>query len=275
MKPSEYKLDSAVRTAPEPLRIASYNIHRAVGSDRCRDPARVAAVIDELHADVIGLQEVDWHHDQICQESQSEYLAHLPGYRAVAGPNIRDHRGHYGNLLLTRMPAQRIRRVDLSEPGREPRGAIDVDLLIGGNRLRVIVTHLGLAVRERRRQAARLRDVVLDRPDQPTLILGDFNDWLPGGLSLRPLLAVCGATAHPGSFPSFWPILALDRILAYALPLRPLVRTHVSPLARKASDHLPIIAEFEAGAILPRAQMSQQLRAIDEVTALETQYQSA
>lgn len=245
-----------MRVAPQPLRIASYNIHRAVGNDRCRDPARVANVIKELRADVIGLQEVDWHHDHNRQDSEFEYLAHLPGYGAVAGPNIRDERGHYGNLLLTCLPIQRIERIDLSEPGREPRGAIDVDLEIHGNHLRVIVTHLGLAIRERWRQATRLQEAILARPDQPTLLLGDFNDWLPGGVTLRPLLALCSTKDHPASFPAFWPLLALDRILARAFPLPLIIRTHRSPLASKASDHLPVIADTRTGIIAPKSESS-------------------
>jgi len=232
---------------PNVLRVASYNVHRAVGTDRRRDPARIAAVISELRADLVGLQEVDWRHDDTDQGSQFEYLAHLPGYEAVAGPNLRDHRGHYGNLLLTRLAVQRVRRVDLSESRREPRGAIDVDLAAGRRALRVIVTHLGLGPRERWRQAARLRDLVRQELGRPTLLLGDFNDWLPAAPTLRPLLGLCGATTAPASYPAFWPCLALDRILAWAFEMPPSVRGHASALARKASDHLPLVAEVEFG----------------------------
>lgn len=229
------------------MRFASYNIHRAIGRDGRKDSARISAVIGELQADVIGLQEVDWHHDRDDEASQFEHLAHLPGYLAFAGPNLRDHRGHYGNLLLTRLPMGRSRRVDLSEPNREPRGAIDVDLDAGGACLRLIVTHFGLGTRERRRQAARLADAVRHR-SQPTLLLGDFNEWIPGSPTLHPLLKLCAATAVPSTFPSRGPFLALDRILACGFPPPP-VRTHVSPLARLASDHLPVVCEFEASAI--------------------------
>lgn len=229
------------------MHFASYNIHRAVGSDRRRDAARISAVIGELRADVIGLQEVDWQHDHEDETSQFEYLAELPGYLALAGPNLRDRRGHYGNLLLTRVAPRQVRRMDLSEPNREPRGAIDVDLEIGDEGVRVIVTHLGLGIGERRRQAARLRDAVARRPGQSTLLLGDFNEWIPGNPTLRPLLRVCGATARPATYPSFRPVLPLDRILTCALPVPPLVRSHVSPLSRTASDHLPLVAEVGSG----------------------------
>ncbi len=247
---------------PGRLRVASYNVHRAVGIDRRRDPDRVAAVIAELDADVIGLQEVDWHHDQDHKESPFEHLSHMPGYRAVPGPNIRDHRGHYGNLLLTRAPVHQVRQVDLSESRCEPRGAIDVDLGVHGSRLRVIVTHLGLGLRERWRQALRLRDVILDQPQQATLLLGDFNDWLPGRPTLRPLLKLCGATASPPSYPSFWPFLALDHIHTCALPLPLGIRTHTSRNARRASDHLPIIADIDADAISRSAGL--QLATVDD-----------
>ncbi|MGF1612226.1 MAG: endonuclease/exonuclease/phosphatase family protein [Kiloniellales bacterium] len=233
---------------PLPLRVASYNIHRAVGSDRRRDTHRIAAVIRELDADVIGLQEVDWHHDHSDPETQFEYLAHLPGFQAVAGANLRDHRGHYGNLLLTRLAVARVRRIDLSQSRRERRGAIEVELGEKGWRLRVIVTHLGLGLRERWRQAARLHEIIADRPGQPTLLLGDFNEWLPGNPSLGPLRRLCHAAACPASYPSVRPILALDRILACAMPWPLSIRAHATPLARKASDHLPIVADIGAGA---------------------------
>lgn len=231
------------------MRVATYNIHRAIGIDRRQDAARISAVIGELQADVIGLQEVDWHHDHDDVTSQFEYLAHLPGYLAIPDPILRDHRGHYGNLLLTRLAVLEVRRMDLSEPNREPRGAIDVDLEVGGKALRIIVTHLGLGTRERRRQATRLCEAMSRRPGQPTLLLGDFNEWIPGNPTLRPLLTLCGTTANPATYPSFRPVLALDRILACACPSVHRVKSHTTPLARKASDHLPLLADVEAGAL--------------------------
>lgn len=232
------------------LHVASYNTHRAVGSDRRRNPERIASVLLDLKADVIGLQEVDWHHDIDEDESQFEYLSHLPGYRAIAGPNLRDHRGHYGNLLLTRLPISRVGRIDLSEPNREPRGAIDVDLAIGPGCLRIIATHLGLGLRERWRQASQLRETVAARPGTATLVLGDFNEWLPGNPTLRPLLTLGAATTRQATWPSSFPLLALDQIFAYSFPIVPEIRVFSSPVVRKASDHLPLVAEVQIGHIL-------------------------
>lgn len=235
--------DTAV--AERPLRLAAYNIHRAVGTDRRRDPRRIAAVIAELDADVIGLQEVDWQHDWHEVESPLEMLTHLPGYAAVPGPNLRDHRGHYGNLLLTRLPLAEVRRIDLAERGREPRGAIDADLVAPGGGLRVIVTHFGLGLGERRRQAGRIARALAERPGAPTVLMGDFNEWMPGSPTLRPFLRHTAPARPPASFPSWLPLLALDRVLAswMEVPLR--CRRHASALARRASDHLPVVMEID------------------------------
>lgn len=233
-----------MRAEAAALRVATYNIHRAIGTDHQRNPARIAGVLGELRADVVGLQEVDWHDEPGRRHAQFEYLANLPGYSAVAGPNLRDHRGHYGNLLLTRLPIRAVRLHDLSLDGREPRGAVDVDLALGAGSLRVIVTHLGLRAGERWRQAWALRRLLQQTPDRATVLLGDLNDWLPGSPTVRPLLTLCGHRRHPRTFPSRRPLLALDRILTRALPMPKPPVAHRSATACVASDHLPVVADL-------------------------------
>ncbi|MGY6411534.1 MAG: endonuclease/exonuclease/phosphatase family protein [Alkalilacustris sp.] len=230
--------------APGPrLRVASYNIHRCVGGDRRRDPARVARVIRELDADILGLQEVDWQAASgPGRASQAEFLAHLDGYAAVEGANLRDHRGHYGNMLLTRLPLRGATRLRLRTSRREPRGAIEAVLDYCGAPLRVLVTHLGLGLRERRVQAAQLARRVARGGDGPVLLLGDLNDWIPGDPTIRVLTA--RATGRPASFPARLPVLPLDRILGWGLDRSLTVRAHTTPTARMASDHLPVVAEL-------------------------------
>lgn len=229
--------------APGGLTLASYNIHRAVGTDgRCM-PERIVSVIREIDPDIIGLQEVDWRVPVRKGATEFDILAALPGYTPVAGPNIRDHRGHYGNLLLSRHPVGAVRLVDLSEPGREPRGAIDAEIELPDRRLRVIVTHLGLRVGERRRQAKKLAAALTAIPGHTTVLLGDFNDWLPTKPTLRPLTGLCRRSASPRSYPAPRPLLALDQILLHG-PGSVEAACHNSPDARTASDHLPVVARL-------------------------------
>jgi len=227
------------------FRAASYNIHRTVGPDRRHDPQRVAQVIREVGAPVIGLQEVNWRPEQeLGGESQAEFLAHLPGYEAIAGSNLIEHRGHYGNMLLTRYPVLAVRRHSILYRAREPRGVVDVSLDIAGQRLRVMVTHFGLSLRERRFQANRLVELIAQAAPEPVLLLGDLNDWIWGSPTIAPLLSACDPTRAPASFPSVWPLFALDRIVTWRVgaPLR--VYAHRSATARWASDHLPVVAEI-------------------------------
>lgn len=225
------------------LWLATYNIHRAIGTDRRLDPRRIVSVLREMNADIIGLQEVAWRQKEGNVPHQLDVLARLGGYTSVLGGNLLDHRGHFGNMLLSRCPVVSRRLIDLAQPRAEPRGAIDAVIAAPGGSLRVIVTHLGLRVRERRRQAAKLRDLLESSDVEPVVLLGDFNDWLPTMPTLRPLLERCRKASAVPSYPSPLPVLALDRILLVGRGSLA-VSGYRSRLARVASDHLPICGRF-------------------------------
>lgn len=218
----------------------SYNIHECVGCDGRRDPARIAEVIKQSGAQIVGLQEV--HSDASGEEQlhQMNYLASCTGLQAVAGSSIERRNGHYGNVLLTSCKILALRKLDLSYPHREPRGAIDADLEVDGEAVRVIVTHLGLQPAERRFQVRKLLSALNAQRARITLLLSDFNEWLPVGRSLRWIHTQLGKTALVRTFPSRFPVFALDRIWvspAAALVELCCIRT---PLSRMASDHLPL-----------------------------------
>lgn len=222
--------------------VASYNIHRCFGTDRKYLPERVAEVLQSLDADIIGLQEVDLRL-LVDGRPQLQYLGETLLMETVAGPSFHDHRGHFGNAMLTRLPVRTVRRADLSVRNFEPRGAIDVELDYGGRPLRVIVTHLGLKASERRLQVRRLLHM-LDNAgqDMPTVMMGDFNEWRPTGGSIHSLNRRFGHQHAARSFPSRFPLLPLDRIWVWPAIGLKRIGVYASPMTRLASDHLPIRA---------------------------------
>jgi len=221
------------------LRIATWNIHDAVGTDGRRDLNRIADVIRALQVPVLGLQEASCSPDGTGDVAA---LAALTGFRWRAIPT-RSHRdSHCGNALLTSLPILRQRRVDLSVRGREPRAALEVDLRADGRRVRVVVTHLGLGVGERRQQVTRLlADLRRDDADV-TILLGDINEWFLWGRPLRWINRAFGRDQARATFPSRWPALALDRVWAHPPRTVTDVQAFRASVARTASDHLPLVA---------------------------------
>jgi endonuclease/exonuclease/phosphatase family metal-dependent hydrolase len=222
--------------------VATYNVHRCIGSDGRHDPDRVASVIRELDADVVGLQEVDAKPHIEHGLDQVEYLAAASGLTGIAGPTLKRHYGEYGNALLTRLPVRGVTLIDLSVGGREPRGAIDAEVDGHGVRCRVLVTHLGLRRMERAQQLAHL---VAAPPRWPgpalTVLLGDLNEWR-GVAGVARRLPEGFACVAARSFPARVPLLRLDAIAVHPAAHLQAVWAHATPLARIASDHRPVCA---------------------------------
>lgn len=228
--------------------MATYNVHKCVGLDRRKDPARVAAVIRELDADMVGLQEVDNHSGGTHESAQMDFLARETGYEAIPGPTIKLTDGHYGNVLLTRWPWVEKREIDLCFTRCEPRGAIEAVLSVHGHEVRVIVTHLGLAWSERRYQIGQLVECLAEeRSSRVTVLLGDINEWLPLSGRLREIHRALGRSPALRSFPSRRPFLSLDRIWVKPRAAMKAIRVHSTRLSRMASDHLPVVAEIHMG----------------------------
>jgi endonuclease/exonuclease/phosphatase family metal-dependent hydrolase len=226
------------------LAVASYNIHRCVGSDGRKDPDRVAAVVDELGCNVIGLQEVESKGPSGSRGDQLDYLARRGGYQGIAGPTMKEPEGQYGNALLIQGHVLDVRRYLFGGSGREPRGALEARFEIRGLSLRAIVTHLGLRPAERRYQVSKLLDIVDGEGNHPTILFGDFNEWIPWAGSRRRLRERFGRIPKPATFPSRRPIFALDHI--WVQPREALARLECirTPRSRIASDHLPLRASI-------------------------------
>jgi endonuclease/exonuclease/phosphatase family metal-dependent hydrolase len=189
---------------------------------------------------VIALQEV--HPPDTLDERWSASEVDRAGYQVVYGPTLTKPRGPYGNALLSRHPVVAVRRIDLSLPGREPRGALDVTIRREGEELRVIATHLGLRARERCAQVTRLLEHVGPLDQGLLVLLGDINEWQPRASSLRCLEARFGSAPCVRSFPSRRPIFALDRVWTHPRDALIKVEAHRTALSAVASDHVPVIA---------------------------------
>ena len=253
----EEELMSEIRTpaqgvgalAPEfaGIRVVTYNIHGCVGVDRRYDPARVAAVLREVDADIAGLQEVDGRGGHGAYADQATYLAAATGRRIILGAAARGGRRRFANAILTRFPPLAARAIDLAVPGYEPRAAVDVNLIVGNRVLRVIATHFGLHAGERRLQADRLLSA-LGEPDEAAphaiLLVGDLNEWRGRSGGIRALDRCLGPSAAARTFPSWMPVLPLDRIYAFGPAMLRDVYVYRTPLARLASDHLPLVGSL-------------------------------
>jgi endonuclease/exonuclease/phosphatase family metal-dependent hydrolase len=236
------------------LRIVTYNVHKCQGLDRRVRPARIASVLRELDADVIALQEVVSHAGADRAEmDQAKFIAGELGYEYCLGEN-RKHRGAaYGNVILSRLPIQATENHDITWRGRERRGCLRVDLLVGESvLLHVFNVHLGTAFIERRHQARRLMSPeILNNAELrgARLVVGDFNEWTRG-LASR-LLASHFESAdirhhlrRARTYPGVLPLLHLDHIYYdRALELKSLA-LHKSRTSLIASDHLPLVADF-------------------------------
>lgn len=236
--------DQPVPIEGDGLRVATYNVHKCVGVDGRFDPERTFEVIREIGADMIALQEADTRFGERTGLLDLKRIEDETGLIAVpAEESVRAH-GWHGNVLLFRDGAIRdIHREKL--PGLEPRGALLTDIeLKSGIHLRVVAVHLGLFRASRRQQADHILGLLGNRDEAATLIMGDMNEWrLGNGSALRRFEDAFGALPPPrASFPARWPVLALDRIIANRDRLVADLAAHDSPLARVASDHLPLTA---------------------------------
>lgn len=227
------------------LTFASYNIHKGVGLDRRRDPERIVAVLRELHADVIALQECDRRFGERESVLPKALLDDTP-WRAAQVARRPRSLGWHGNALLVRRDIAVEGTEALYLPTLEPRGAVRADLALDGCRIRVLGMHLDLSGLRRRDQvSAILSHCGHCGPACPTVMLGDFNQWGAGKRALRELRDAWQVLDTGASFPSRQPIAPLDRIVASPEWTCIEAKVHHSALASRASDHLPVLARLQ------------------------------
>lgn len=243
------------------LRVMTYNIHRAIGMDRRFRPERIVEVVASHAPDILLLQEVDEGVPRSRELDLARELAEALGfpYRAV-GHNVTLRKGRYGNATLSRHPIVLERNIDLTIGRWKRRGCQHTALMIEGRagrrRLEVFNLHLGLTAHQREQQVELLtasREFASLSTEAACLVAGDFNDWrsllqphLTNGLNFRSATDHTRSVLRPiRTFPAFLPRGPLDRIYYRGhLRLISAARCRLR-LARIASDHLPVVADFE------------------------------
>jgi len=232
------------------FRVASYNMRKAIGTDRRRRPERTIEVLNELDADVVALQEADRRFGARVSAIPLDLLDRLSDYKPVDFDTRTDSIGWHGNAMLVKKHVDILRQETLHIPSLEPRGAVLADLGVRGRKVRVVGMHLDLSGLWRRRQAAAiLAHLDACEGDPPRVLMGDLNEWSVQGGCLREFaaghrFADCGRSFHARR-----PIAMLDRIMVS--PELEVIEagTLQSPASRRASDHLPIWARLDGASV--------------------------
>ncbi len=226
------------------LTFASYNIHKAVGLDRRRDPDRILSVLREIDADIIALQEADRRFGRRASVLPRRALDDSPWREAPLAVRP-DSLGWHGNAILVRRTLHIEEAGIVPLPTLEPRGAVRADLVVEGRRIRVVGMHLDLSgIRRRHQIRAVLEHLRVCDGEVPTVLMGDFNEWALHGGCFSEFGRDWRMLACGRSFPSRRPLAALDRIVASRDWQVLDARVHHSALASVGSDHLPVRARL-------------------------------
>ncbi|PEQ14111.1 endonuclease [Novosphingobium sp. PC22D] len=225
------------------LTFASYNIHKAVGVDRRRDSDRILAILSEIDADVVALQEADRRFGRRMSVLPLEAIHERTPYEPVAMSLKPDSLGWHGNALLVRRNIDIVAAAPVPLPVLEPRGAVRADLAVGGRVVRVVGMHLDLSGLRRRHQIRSVLDHVGACDEHcPTVLMGDLNEWASRGGCFREFGAHWRVLSPGRSFPSRRPVAQLDRIIISREWQLVGTTVHHSALSAKGSDHLPVRA---------------------------------
>ena len=224
------------------LTFASYNIHKAVGVDGQRNPDRILAVLKEIGADVVAVQEIDRRFGRresvLPRQALEEH-----GWCAAPCRTRSDSIGWHGNAILVRRGIEILGAEPIELPRLEPRGAVCAHLSVDGMPLHVVGMHLDLSGIRRMHQIQAVQAHMRER-NGPAVLLGDFNEWSARGRCFAAFTDGWTVLAPGRSYPSRRPLAQLDRIVHSRGWKCEGANVHHSALAVVASDHLPVIARL-------------------------------
>lgn len=223
-------------------RVLTWNIHGGVGLDFRHDIRRIGNILERHNADIVALQEVNLRKKSSDIQNTYEYLKQKGGRYSCHAWTINDPIGNYGHVLFSKFPMKKQIIHDVSIPNREPRAIIESLVNFPVGQIRIITLHLGIGIRDKVHQLDRLRDIILTGGTLPIILLGDFNQWLGKNVENK-LSDLLDISPKLRSYPSFIPVLTLDRIMC----TRSIEIVHMKKIyeAWIASDHLPIVADIK------------------------------
>ena len=211
--------------------------------DGQRSAARIAEVVSAQDADIVCLQEVHQRLPQSGFADQPGQFQKFLGLPVTFQANLRLGPGGYGLAVISRYPVGTVQN-HLLPSGREQRGVLEVRLDTPTGPLVVFCTHFGLSADERVKQSAVLAELIL-AASYPVIVCGDFNErpdaaGIQSLLSRTELLDADAAQNRPT-----YPVNALEARIDYVFYSPPLVCQRLFVIETQASDHLPLVGEFE------------------------------
>lgn len=248
------------RSGAERLRLVTLNIHKGMSHFNRRTVIHeLREGLRQIDSDLVFLQEVQGEHERHAlrlpgwpRQPQHEFLAEDRWAHAYGRNAVYAH-GHHGNAILSRFRIVSVENEDVSDHRLERRGLLHCVISVPGwqRNLHCVCVHLSLHDRGRRRQLDALlrRLEPLARTDAPIIVAGDFNDWrhratevLERGLGMtEAAISRIGRAAR--TFPSFLPVLRLDRIYVRGFHVES-AQVHAGAPWSLLSDHLAISAEL-------------------------------
>ncbi|MDD5069717.1 MAG: endonuclease/exonuclease/phosphatase family protein [Candidatus Omnitrophica bacterium] len=250
------------------IRVMTYNVHSCRGLDRRVDPERICRVIEKYSPDFLALQELDVNKKSSQHLDQPTYISRYLRMHCHFQPAIVLEKEHYGIAILSRYPFEVIKADCLTRSARkgslcsrlplikcfyEPRGAIGVRIPLEEREIIFFNTHLGLDADERYLQTKDLLSADWlggYKKDIPIIFCGDLNSG-PKSRSYK-IISQEYKEVKVGfkkeqkrkTFYSYFPLFELDHIFYTGNISLASAQIPSIPLTRMASDHLPLIADF-------------------------------
>lgn len=232
---------------PKQLKVLTFNIHHGVGMDGRLDIERIARILKESQADIIGLNEVDcFFSKRSCYLNQVKYLADSLQMYFAFGPaiSLKNRKStrlrQFGNTLLSRYPIFQQKNHRLVGGLIEGRALLETTIRIHDRSLQVFITHLSLNPYLHRKQISYIFKQ-LSNTLHPAILLGDLN-MKPGSRAWhqinRVFKDVCPTPLL--TFPSHYPMVQLDYI--FISPSLQATSVQTINHEARASDHLPLFA---------------------------------